>query len=131
MVIYGTALLAFCMLVGLVIGQLLGITLGVGKNVGGVGIAMLLLIVLSDWLRRRHRLPVPTQQGVLFWSSIYIPIVVAMAASQNVVKAASGGWLALVAGVATVLACLALVPVLSRIGSNAADPTDSPPGDKA
>ena len=101
MVIYGTALLAFCMLVGLVIGQLLGIALGVGKNVGGVGIAMLLLIVLSDWLRRRDRLPVPTQQGVLFWSSIYIPIVVAMAASQNVVKAASGGWLALVAGVAS------------------------------
>ena len=81
MVIYGTALLAFCMLAGLVIGQLLGIALGVGKNVGGVGIAMLLLIVLSDWLRRRDRLPVPTQQGVLFWSSIYIPIVVAMAAS--------------------------------------------------
>ncbi len=130
MVIYGTALLAFCMLVGLVIGQLLGIALGVGKNVGGVGIAMLLLIVLSDWLRRRDRLPVPTQQGVLFWSSIYIPIVVAMAASQNVIKAASGGWLALVAGVTTVLACLALVPVLSRIGSNAADPTDPPSGAK-
>ncbi len=130
MVIYGTALLAFCMLVGLVIGQLLGIALGVGKNVGGVGIAMLLLIVLSDWLRRRDRLPVPTQQGVLFWSSIYIPIVVAMAASQNVIKAASGGWLALVAGVTTVLVCLALVPVLSRIGSNAADPTDPHSGDK-
>ena len=130
MVIYGTALLAFCMLVGLVIGQMLGIALGVGKNVGGVGIAMLLLIVLSDWLRRRDRLPVPTQQGVVFWSSIYIPIVVAMAASQNVVKAASGGWLALVAGVTTVLVCLALVPVLSRFGSNVADPTAPPPGDK-
>ena len=130
MVIYGTALLAFCMLAGLVIGQLLGIALGVGKNVGGVGIAMLLLIVLSDWLRRRDRLPVPTQQGVLFWSSIYIPIVVAMAASQNVVKAASGGWLALVAGVTTVLACLALVPVLSRIGSKVVNQDDSSLGDQ-
>lgn len=130
MVIYGTALLAFCMLAGLVIGQLLGIALGVGKNVGGVGIAMLLLIVLSDWLRRRDRLPVPTQQGVLFWCSIYIPIVVAMAASQNVVKAASGGWLALVAGVTTVLACLALVPVLSRIGSKVVNQDDSSPGDQ-
>ena len=125
MVIYGTALLAFCMLVGLVAGQLLGILLGVGKNVGGVGIAMLLLIVLSDWLRRRDRLPTPTQQGVLFWSSIYIPIVVAMAASQNVVKAASGGWLALVAGVTTVLACLALVPVLSRLGTGGEDNPES------
>jgi len=130
MVIYGTALLAFCMLVGLVIGQVLGILLGVGKNVGGVGIAMLLLIVLSDWLRRRDRLPMPTQQGVLFWSSIYIPIVVAMAASQNVLKAASGGWLALLAGATTVAACLALVPVLSRVGSNAADSTESPRGDE-
>lgn len=130
MVIYGTALLAFCMLVGLVIGQVLGILLGVGKNVGGVGIAMLLLIVLSDWLRRRDRLPMPTQQGVLFWSSIYIPIVVAMAASQNVIKAASGGWLALLAGATTVAACLALVPVLSRVGSNAADSTESPRGDE-
>ena len=82
MVIYGTALLAFCMLVGLMVGQLLGDLLGVGKNVGGVGIAMLLLIVMSDWLRRRDRLPVPTQQGVLFWSAIYIPIVVAMAATR-------------------------------------------------
>jgi malonate transporter MadL subunit len=130
MVIYGTALLAFCMLVGLVAGQLLGILLGVGKNVGGVGIAMLLLIVLSDWLRRRDRLPTPTQQGVLFWSSIYIPIVVAMAASQNVVKAASGGWLALVAGVTTVLACLALVPVLSRLGTGGKDNPESQSGAK-
>jgi malonate transporter MadL subunit len=130
MVIYGTALLAFCMLVGLVAGQLLGMLLGVGKNVGGVGIAMLLLIVLSDWLRRRDRLPTPTQQGVLFWSSIYIPIVVAMAASQNVVKAASGGWLALVAGVTTVLACLALVPVLSRLGTGGKDNSESQSGAK-
>jgi len=66
MAIYGTALLAFCMLVGLIAGQLLGDVMGVGKNVGGVGIAMLLLIVMSDWLRRRDCLPVPTQQGVLF-----------------------------------------------------------------
>ena len=130
MVIYGTALLAFCMLVGLVIGQVLGTMLGVGKNVGGVGIAMLLLIVLSDWLRRRNRLPLPTQQGVLFWSSIYIPIVVAMAASQNVVKAATGGWLALIAGATTVAACLALVPVLSKIGGNATDQAELPPGDQ-
>ena len=129
MVIYGTALLAFCMLVGLIVGQLLGDLLGIGKNVGGVGIAMLLLIVMSDWLRRRDRLPVPTQQGVLFWSSIYIPIVVAMAASQNVVKAATGGWLALLAGAASVVACLALVPLLSRIGSGQTTDPDPQTGD--
>ncbi|MGB1815170.1 MAG: malonate transporter subunit MadL, partial [Rubripirellula sp.] len=49
---------------------------------------------------------------------------------QNVIKAASGGWLALLAGATTVAACLALVPVLSRIGSNAADSTESPRGDE-
>jgi malonate transporter MadL subunit len=47
---------------------------------------------------------------------MYIPIVVAMAARQNVVAAVDGGLLALVAGVAAVLVSFALVPVLSRIG---------------
>ena len=48
MVIYGVALLSFCMLVGVFVGDLLGELIGVQANVGGVGIAMLLLIVLSN-----------------------------------------------------------------------------------
>ncbi len=44
MIIYGTALLAFCHLAGLFLGDLLGAAIGVKTNVGGVGIAMLLLI---------------------------------------------------------------------------------------
>ena len=44
MIIYGTALLAICHLLGIVLGDLLGHMLGVKTNVGGVGIAMLLLI---------------------------------------------------------------------------------------
>ena len=44
MVIYGVALLAFCMLMGVFLGDLLGQLLGVQANVGGVDIAMLLLI---------------------------------------------------------------------------------------
>ena len=54
MVIYGVALLAGCMMAGLVIGDLLGEMLSIDSNLGGVGIAMLLLIfitgVLFAWL---------------------------------------------------------------------------------
>ena len=65
---------------------------------------MLMLIVLSDWMRRNGHLPPLSEQGVLYWSAMYIPIVVAMASTQNVVSAVSGGPVALLAGVgATVL----------------------------
>ena len=54
MVIYGTALLAICLLVGLILGQWLGLAVGVEANVGGVGIAMLLLILIGDRLQQAH-----------------------------------------------------------------------------
>lgn len=116
MIIYGVAALAACHLVGVILGDLLGAILGVQSNVGGVGFAMLLLILATDWMRRNGKLPVLTEQGVLFWSAMYIPIVVAMAAQQNVVAALAGGPIAVIAGVGATLACVALVPVVSRIG---------------
>lgn len=123
MAIYGTALLAICLLMGLVIGELLGVLIGVDANVGGVGIAMLLLIVVANRLQQAGRMPAPTRNGVLFWSSIYIPIVVAMAASQNVRGAISGGAVAIVAGVVAVVVCFAMVPLISRLGqSDSLDP---------
>jgi malonate transporter MadL subunit len=116
MAIYGTALLAFCLIVGTVLGKLFGLALGINANVGGVGIAMLLLVIICGRLQSSRRMPAPTQSGILFWSSIYIPIVVAMAASQNVRGAITGGPAAAVAGIVTVIVCFALVPVISRIG---------------
>ncbi len=116
MAIYGTALLAFCLLTGLVVGKLIGMLVGIDDNVGGVGVAMLLLVVISGRLQSSGRMAKPTQSGVLFWSSIYIPIVVAMAASQNVLSAVSSGLLAIVAGTGAVVVCFALVPVISRLG---------------
>lgn len=116
MVIYGVALLSACMLAGVLVGDLLGMAVGVKANVGGVGIAMLLLIVVTDHLRKDLRLDEWTQQGIAFWSAIYIPIVVAMAAQQNVVAALKGGPVAVLAGTAAVVVSLALVPVISRIG---------------
>lgn len=119
MAIYGTALLSICLLVGLILGEWIGLAIGIDSNVGGVGIAMLLLIFSAGRLQTSGLLPKPTQSGVLFWSSIYIPIVVAMAASQNVLAAVSGGTMAVLAGVVVVAVCFALVPLISRIGQEA------------
>ena len=96
MVIYGVALLSFCMLVGVFVGDLLGEAIGVQANVGGVGIAMILLLVLSNLDSRELKLSQITEKGIGFWSAMYIPIVVAMAARQNVFSALSGGWMAIV-----------------------------------
>jgi malonate transporter MadL subunit len=125
MVIYGVALLSACMLVGMVVGELLGMAVGVKANVGGVGIAMLLLILVSDHLRKDFRLDEWTEQGIAFWSAIYIPIVVAMAAQQNVVAALKGGPAAVLAGTLAVVVSFALVPVISRIGQPIDLPIDN------
>ena len=114
MVIYGVALLSFCLLVGVFVGDLLGALLGAQANVGGVGIAMLLLILLSNLSKQDFRLSEPTAGGIGFWSAMYIPIVVAMAARQDVVAAVSGGWMAIVAGVAAVAVSFAAIPLLDR-----------------
>jgi len=116
MIIYGVALLSACLVVGLYAGELLGQLLGVQANVGGVGIAMLLLVLASGSARMKSLVTGASGEGVKFWSAMYIPIVVAMAASQNVVAAVSGGMLAVLAGVIAVLVSFALVPVLSRFG---------------
>lgn len=123
MAIYGTALLSICLLVGLVLGQLLGVLVGVDANVGGVGIAMLLLILVCDRLQQSGRMQPPTNQGIAFWSSIYIPIVVAMAASQDVLAAVRGGVVAIVAGVSVVIVSFAMVPLIGRIGRSPRDLT--------
>jgi malonate transporter MadL subunit len=88
MTISGIALLAICPLLGSRLGDLLGGLLGAKANIGGVGIAMLLLIASRHWLVRRGRFSHRLRLGVEFWGSIYIPIPVAMAAQQNVVAAA-------------------------------------------
>jgi len=115
MVIYGVALLSVCMLVGVFTGDLLGELIGVEANVGGVGIAMLLLIVLSNLSHRRFHIGAMTESGIHFWSAMYIPIVVAMAAKQNVIAAVSSGWMAIIAGALAVAVSFAFIPLLDRI----------------
>ena len=121
MIIYGVALLSGCLLVGMLAGEVFGVLLGVSANVGGVGIAMLLLVLACSSTRLKSLVDGASGTGITFWSAMYIPIVVAMAARQNVAAAADGGLLALAAGVAAVVVSFALVPVLSRIGSDDGD----------
>ena len=61
-------------------------------------------------------LPQESERGIWFWSSIYIPVVVAMAASQNVKAAFSGGWVAILAGASVTIVGYFLVPLISKIG---------------
>ena len=121
MVIYGVGLLAACMLVGVILGDLLGQLIGVQANVGGVGIAMLLLLWATNASRLKPLFAPPTATGITFWSAMYIPMVVAMAAKQNVLAAVSSGWLALIAGVAAVAVSFAMIPLLSRLGRRTHD----------
>ena len=96
MIIYGVALLSVSLILGMLTGEALGVMLGVDANVGGGAAG----------------------EGIKFWSAMYIPIVVAMAAQQNVAAATDGGMLALVAGMVAVFVSFALVPVISRLGGS-------------
>ena len=118
MIVYGVALLSGCLILGMLLGESIGVALNVDANVGGVGIAMIFLVLASNFEKFKSLADGAAGNGIKFWSAMYIPIVVAMAARQDVAGATEGGLLALVAGVAAVTVSFALVPVLSRIGNN-------------
>jgi malonate transporter MadL subunit len=109
MTISGVALLAVCTLLGAWLGDLLGAALHVKANVGGVGMAMIMLIVARIWLVRRGLLSSGVKLGVQFWGALYIPIVVAMAATQNVVAAVESGPMVAAAAIGSVVVCFAAV----------------------
>ena len=117
MKIYGVAILAACYLTGQFLGSFLGVWMGIGGNVGGVGFAMMLLILVNDRLRKKGLMDAPSEQGILFWSAMYIPIVIAMSATQNVTAALTGGWVAVIAGVVATAMGFLLVPALSKLGT--------------
>ena len=117
MIVYGVAVLSVCLILGMLIGEALGVALNVDANVGGVGIAMLFLVFASNSEKFKALTEDTAGSGIKFWSAMYIPIVVAMAARQNVAAAVDGGMLALLAGIAAVVVSFALVPVLSKIST--------------
>ena len=114
MIIYGTALLAVCHLLGIFLGDLLGQALGVKTNVGGVGIAMLLLIAARLYMAKKDMLPKLTELGVEYWGAMYIPVVVAMAAQQDMVSALRGGPVALLSAFAAAGLCACVIAVINR-----------------
>jgi len=118
LVIYGVALLGFCMLTGMFLGDLLGMILQVEANVGGVGISMLMFVILMDYLQKKGKIKKPTESGITFWGAMFIPIVVAMAAQQNVHGAISGGPMAILAGITAVALGFILIRYLNHIGKN-------------
>lgn len=113
MVIYGVMILGICMFVGTAIGLVLGKLLGIDGDIGGVGFAMLILVFLTNWLKQKGMMPKASEQGILFWNAMYIPVVIAMAATQNVVAALNGGIVALLAGVVSVVVLFPFIRVLS------------------
>ncbi len=114
MVIYGVGLLAFCFLVGQFIGESLGRFLGIEANVGGVGFSMILLMISTQLFQKKGILPAQTEQGILFWSLMYIPIIIAMSATQNVFAAFSQGILALMAGILPTILLFLCIPMLLK-----------------
>jgi malonate transporter MadL subunit len=116
MKIYGVSILSACFLAGQLAGECLALFLNIDGNVGGVGFAMMLLIALGDWMKKKELLPYETEKGVLYWSAMYIPVVIAMSATQNVKAALKGGWVAVFVGLFVSAACLLLVPLISKIG---------------
>jgi malonate transporter MadL subunit len=120
LVIYGVLLLSLCYFAGLFVGEVTGRLVGLNANVGGVGFAMLFLLLLCSYSEtvknglRNERF----SDGLKFWQNMYIPVVIAMSASQDVVKAVRSGWLAIICGVTLTVLSLCLIPLVSRISSS-------------
>ena len=112
--IYGVSLLAFCFLFGKIIGTYIGSLIGLSGDVGGVGFSMFLLVYINSYLKKKNINTSKSENGIIFWSTMYIPIVIAMSASQNVKAALIGGVLAVVVGVTVTFVAFILVPILSK-----------------
>lgn len=101
--IKGLALLSLSFILGMWIGELLGSWIGINANVGGVGFAMIFLILTKEYFNRKGWWKHELEFGIEFWNKLYIPVVIAMAASLNVKSAISSGTLAIFAGIIPVL----------------------------
>jgi malonate transporter MadL subunit len=115
MTIYGVALLALCYTAGQLLGDWLGQLLGIDANVGGVGFAMLLLIFVQSWAQKLKINNPATEAGISFWSQMYLPIIIAMAATQNVKAALSSGIVAVLAGAIPVGISFLAIPFLDKL----------------
>ncbi len=120
MEILGLGIIGACMFIGSFVGRLLGTALGLGSDVGGVGFAMVLIVILCAYLEKTGKsLNKRTEEGIQFLSALYIPVVVAMSMNQNVYSAVTEGVIPIVAGVAATIGSLLLIPLLSKLAKDA------------
>ncbi|MBK5278332.1 MAG: malonate transporter subunit MadL [Bacteroidia bacterium] len=118
MLVYGVAILAGCYLIGQIIGQLLGRVLNIDANVGGVGFAMLFLILVNQWMHRKKWFTKEMESGIEFWNKMYIPVIVAMSSIQNVKGAISSGMVAVLAGIIPTAICFFMIPYISKLSKS-------------
>lgn len=114
MFIYGLALLSFSYLLGQWLGEILGKLIGINSNVGGVGFAMIILMLLKELFERKGWWNTELILGINFWNKMYIPVVIAMAASLNVQSAVSSGLLAVLVGLIPVVFAFIFFPFLLK-----------------
>ncbi|PSL03782.1 malonate transporter subunit MadL [Cecembia rubra] len=112
--IYGIAVLAISYLLGQWMGEFLGSLIGIEANVGGVGFAMMIFMLLKEWLVKNSLMSLEMEKGIDFWNKLYIPVVIAMAASLNVKSAISSGTLAIAAGTLPVLVSFIVFPSILK-----------------
>ena len=115
--IYGVALLAGCAFIGSLIGELLGVLTGLNSDIGGVGFAMILLLIATNSKTVNKIMPEGYTKGINFWKEMFIPVIIAMSMSQNVISALDGGILALTLGVGIVIVMLLLIPLFNKFSA--------------
>lgn len=118
--IYGVAVLSACMIVGTVIGTAFGDLIGAGTEIGSVGFAMLLLLFVTNCKKFTFTQKPAFIQGVTFWKSMFIPVVIAMTATQDVFHMLSSSIVAIVAGIAAVCFSYLMLFVLHKMGQKKA-----------
>ena len=112
--IYSLVTLALSMLLGKYIGTCFGTLVGINADVGGVGFAILILLFVGNsklfpFTKRKDFF-----EGMIFWKKMYIPVVVAMAASQNVFRMLTSGMVAIIGGAAAVAFPFLLLYILHK-----------------
>ena len=112
--IFSLVTLSLCMILGKYIGLLLGTLVGIDADVGGVGFAIILLVIVTNSKCFPFAQKKEFIDGVNFWKKMYMPVVVALAATQNVYRMLTSGMVAIVAGSAAVAVPFLILYLLSK-----------------
>ena len=76
MVIYGTTVISISLFLGTLIGDILGKITGIDSNIGGVGFAMIILLVITGYILPTEKMRADTKAGLQFWQGMYVPVAI-------------------------------------------------------